>query len=56
MTLPQITKLMCEIIFKKIDHVDYKIIAFKVKKRVFLYATNQGQQTLKLLGFTHKIR
>jgi hypothetical protein len=28
---------MCEKKFKKVDHIDCKIIAFKVKKRAFLH-------------------
>jgi hypothetical protein len=26
---------MCEKSFKKVEHIDYKIIAFEVKKKVF---------------------
>jgi hypothetical protein len=28
---------MCGIFFKKVDYIDCKIIAFKVKKRAFLH-------------------
>jgi hypothetical protein len=33
--LPWSIKVMCGIFFKKIDQIDYKIVAFKVKKIAF---------------------
>jgi hypothetical protein len=46
----QTIKIMCRIFFKKVDHIDCKIIAFEVKKRVFLQPAKQVQQILNLLG------
>jgi hypothetical protein len=47
--LPSIIKIMCEKTFKKADHIDYKIIAFKVKKSFFA-SCKQNKQTLNPLG------
>jgi hypothetical protein len=42
---------MCGKSFKKVDYIDYKIIAFEVNKRVFfLHHAKHGQQTLNALG------
>jgi hypothetical protein len=35
-------KVMCGIFFQKVDHIDCKIIAFKVKKIVFLHFAKLG--------------
>jgi hypothetical protein len=32
--LPWTIKIMCGIFFKKVDHIDCKIITFEVKKRL----------------------
>jgi hypothetical protein len=45
--LPWTTKGICRKIFKKIDHIDYKIIAFEVKKRIFLYLAKYSQQAFE---------
>ena len=47
MILSWTTKGICRKIFKKIDHIDYKIVAFEVQKRIFLDLAKYGQQALE---------
>jgi hypothetical protein len=41
---------MCAKVFKKIGYIDWKIVAFEVKNKLFFHLARKGQQTLNPLG------